>query len=124
MGSLAALSAQAAATSLASDDPTWAHWVVDVYGRICAVPPIQVVERVGEVAVKHGLLFSGAIDQLLTRLEVAQSQGVGPDAAPRGPFTPEEVEALERLRQFRANLSGLPGGPGAVPKAVRHIPTA
>jgi FHA domain len=127
LGSLAALSAQAAATSLASDDPTWAHWVLDVYGRICRVPPLEIVERVGEVAVKHGLLFSEGIDQTLTRLDAAQSDGVAPDGSPRDPLVPAEVQALVRLRQFRGALSGqeaLPGGPGSAPKAVRHVPTA
>ncbi len=124
LGSLAALSAQAVATSLASDDPTWAHWVLDVYGRICRVPPREVVESVGEVALKHGLLFGAAIDQLLARLDVAQSGGVAPDGSPRAPFVPEEVEALDRLRQFKGSLSALPGGSGSSPKAVRHVPTA
>jgi hypothetical protein len=127
LGSLAALSAQAAATSLASDDPTWAHWVLDVYGRICHVPPLEIVERVGEVAIKHGLLFGEGIDKVLTRLDAAEADGVAPDGSPRGPFVPEEVQAIVRLRQFRAALSGqegLPGGPGSAPKAVRHVPTA
>ena len=35
------------------NDPAWAHWVLDVYGRIGRVPSLEVIERVGEIAGKH-----------------------------------------------------------------------
>ena len=127
---LAGLSGQAAATSLASGDPAWAHWVLDVYGRIRRVPPIHVIDRVGEVAANHRQLFGEALDLLLQRLDAPPSEAAGgsvdPPRALGAPIVPEEVEALVRLRDFRSSLASvadLPGA-GAAPKAPRHLPTA
>ena len=120
---LAALSGQAAATSLASGDPAWAHWVLDIHGRIRRIPPVEIVERLGEVAVKHRVLFREAIDLFVARVEpddpaseVAAAQLQEGDGSAR---------ALDRLRDLRAGLTGDEGlpGPGA-PKAARHVPTA
>jgi hypothetical protein len=123
---LAALSVQAAATSLASGDPAWAHWVLDVYGRIHAVPPLETIERVGEVAAKHRPTFRDAIDQLLARLG-ADHDAHSPVAGVAGDDAAEVgVGALVRLRELRASLAGedgLAGGAGVAPKAPRHVPT-
>jgi hypothetical protein len=130
-GSLAALSVQAAATSLASGDPAWAHWVVDVYGRIGRVPPLAVIERLGEVAPKHRQLVRDALEELWARLEVGRSPSVGGvadgPARPLEPVEPQDIEALARLHELRVSLAGddgLPGGAGAASKAPRHVPTA
>jgi hypothetical protein len=123
MDALAALAVQAAATSLASNDPAWAHWVLDVYGRIGRVPPLEVIERVGEIGGKHTHLFSEAFDRLLVRLDGREAGGVDPNGVPITPLMPEEVEALVRLRQYRASFSG-GGAAGSLPKAARHVPTA
>jgi len=127
---LAGLSLQAAATSVASGDPAWARWVLDVYGRIRRVPPVSVIDRVGEVAVKHRPLFRDALDQLLTRLDIGLSGSDGAAGLPHAPPTPltaEDVDALVRLRESYATLSaddGLTGGAGVVPKAARHPATS
>ncbi len=130
-GSLAALSVQASVTSLASGDPAWGHWVVDVYGRIGRVPPLAVIERLGEVAAKHRQLIRDALDVLLRRLEVGPSPSAGgvADGPPRAlePVTPDDIAALARLRELRAGLAGddgLSSGAGAPSKAARHVPTA
>jgi hypothetical protein len=126
---LAALSVQAAATSLASGDPAWAHWVLDVYGRIRAVPPLETIERVGEVAAMHRPMFREAFDQLLARLGADHAApslvggvgGVGDDSGAEA-----GVGALVRLKELRASLAGdegLAGGAGAASKAARHVPT-
>ncbi len=121
---LAALSVQAAATSLASGDPAWAHWVLDVYGRIRAVPPLETIDRVGEVAAKHRPEFREAFDQLLARLGADHT---GPSqVAGDGQEAEVGVGALVRLRELRASLAGedgLAGGAGVAPKAPRHVPT-
>jgi hypothetical protein len=122
---LAALSGQAAATSLASGDPAWAHWVLDIHGRMRRVPPVEIVERVGEVAVKHHVLFGEAIDLFVARLqppgaasEVAVADGQAEEAGDGS------AGALERLRELRAGLAASEGLPGAgAPKAARHVPT-
>jgi FHA domain len=130
-GALAALSVQATVTTLASGDPAWAHWVLDVYGRIGRVPPLAVTERMGEVAAKHRQLVRDALDELLARLEVGPSPSAGgvADGPPRAlePVVPDDIEALARLRELRAGLAGddaLTGGAGSAPKAARHLPTA
>jgi hypothetical protein len=128
-GSLAALSVQAAATSLASEDPAWGHWVVDVYGRIGRVPPLAVIERLGEVAAKHRELIRDALDELLRRLEVGPSPSAGgvADGPSRAlePVAPEDIAALARLRELRAGLAGDdgPSGGAGASKAARHVPT-
>jgi FHA domain-containing protein len=150
-GALAGLCGQAAATSLASGDPTWAQWVLDVYGRTLRVPPLDVIARLAEVGAKHAAVLQTGLDQLLARLdsglspleadadETAQSAAVaavdGVEALASsgrtglGPLSAEDSEALGRLRELRAHLgkgdAGSPsGGPGAVSKSVRHFPTA
>jgi FHA domain len=124
-GALAALCTQAAATTLASGDPAWAHWAIDIYGRIHRVPPSDVIDRLSEVAVAHRPLVRAAIDQLLNRLEAPPAQPVAGSA----PMAPEDVVALERLRELRARLDaegdgGAAGTVGSLPKGARDFPTA
>lgn len=130
---LGGLSGQAAATSLASGDPAWAHWVLDVYGRIGRVPPFDVIDRIAEVAAKHRELSCEALDQILTRLESApppSDAASNPLRAVAAPLVPEELEGLVRLRELRASLGADGaatqggGGAGPAPKASRHPPTA
>jgi FHA domain len=120
---LAALSTQAAATSLASGDPAWAHWVLDVYGRILGVPPLETVERLGEVAVKHGPVFGEAIELLVARLDAVGASSPAAGRLAAGP----SVSALARLRELRARLAGgegLSAGAAGTPKAAHRVPTA
>ena len=124
-GTLTALAGQAAATSLASGDPACAHWVLDIHGRIRRIPSEEIVERLGEVAVKNRVLFREALDLFMARIEpegtssaVATAGGQAQDAAD-GP-----VGALAHLQGLRARLAaddGLSGAPA--PKAARHVPT-
>ncbi|HTQ48914.1 MAG TPA: FHA domain-containing protein [Polyangiaceae bacterium] len=87
---LAALAVQAVATTLASNDPTWAIWVMDIYRRTSRVPPLEVVEHLAEAAAKHAGIVSGSLEELLMHL----SQAVR--SAKDG-----EIEALARLEQVR-----------------------
>jgi hypothetical protein len=121
---LAGLCAQAAATTLASGDPAWAHWVIDVYGRTQQVPPSEVIERLNEVATLHPTLVLSAIDEMLRRIESRASQE---PSAPDGVlFSNEEIEGLHRIRDLRSRIDGGGdgGGGGGGPKAARHLPTA
>ena len=91
---LASLAVQAAATTLAGNDPTWVLWVIDIYRRTERVPPIEVVERVGEAAAKH-------------RGRRARRAGVAaraPRAGRRAARSPDDVDALARLEQVRRVL--------------------
>lgn len=87
---LATLAVQAVATTLASNDPTWAIWVIDIYRRSSLVPPIEVVEHVAEAATKHAGIMHGALEALL--MQLSQSVRSAKDG---------EIEALARLEQVR-----------------------
>lgn len=133
-GALAALAVQASATTLASGDPAWAHWVIEVYGRIRRVPPLDVIERLAEVATKHAVVIRDALDHLLRRLETGPARPAdgtlepgssGRTSAP--PLAAVEGEALIRLRELRAHLGideGAAPGSGSSRAAVPPNPTA
>jgi hypothetical protein len=91
---LAGLAAQAASTTLTTNDPTWVLWAMDIYRRTDRVPPMEVVERIGEAAAKHRSVVPGALDRLLEHLG-----GKARSA------TPSDVEALARLSQIKTVLS-------------------
>ena len=132
---LAALALQASATTLASGDPAWAHWVIEVYGRIRRVPPLDVIERLAEVATKHSVVIRDALDHLLRRLETALPRPADGTLEPPGssgrtsapPLAAAEAEALLRLRELRAHLGiedGASPGGGSSLAAVPPVPTA
>ena len=87
---LASLAVQAVATTLASNDPTWVLWVMDIYRRTGRVPPIEVVEPLADAATKHAGIVHSSLEDLLLHL----SQAVR--SAKDG-----EIEALARLEQVR-----------------------
>jgi hypothetical protein len=93
---LAAVAAQAAATTLVTNDPTWALWVLDVYRRTDGFPRVDVVERLGEVASKHSAIMRGAVETLLEHLaHTAQTA------------SHDSLEALTRLERLRRSLEEL-----------------
>jgi hypothetical protein len=98
---LAALAVQAVATTLASNDPTWVIWVMDIYRRTSRVPPLEVVEPLAEAATKHAGIVHGALEELLMHL----SQAVR--SAKDG-----EIEALARLEQVRRAVQETAPGRG------------
>jgi hypothetical protein len=91
--SLASLSVQAAATTLATNDPTWGLWIFDVYRRTGRVPPLEVVERLWEVIGKHSAVVRGALVGLLEHLHASARSA-----------TSSDVEAISRLEQMRRVL--------------------
>lgn len=87
---LAALALQAASTTVATNDPTWVLWVIDVYARIDRVPPLEVVDRLGEAAGNHVAVVRAKLESMLKRLRAsARSTSSG------------DLEALARLEQMR-----------------------
>jgi hypothetical protein len=86
---LAALATQAAATTLAGNDPTWALWAVEIFGVSERIPPLGVVDKLVEVAVRYPEPVCAAVGKLLQRLEPVARIASGP-----------ELVALARLRQF------------------------
>lgn len=94
---LAALAGQVVATTLATNDPTWVLWTLGIYRRIERVPPIDVVEGVGEAAGKHRGVVSGALNALLQLLESTDRSA-----------SPGDANGLARLQQMRSDLEPPP----------------
>jgi hypothetical protein len=119
---LCGLALQAAAMSLATGDPAWSHWVLDVYGRTGRIPPVDVTERLALVAAQHRVLVRDAIDELLRRLGASPDPGDRPERSePSTDSQTEEVEALVRLRELRRSLDdGAPVVPG---QPARQVPS-
>ncbi len=86
---LAALATQAAATTLAGNDPTWALWAVGIFAASERIPPLGVVETLVEVAARYPELVCAAVGNLLQRLQLAALVASGP-----------ELTALARLREL------------------------
>jgi hypothetical protein len=108
--SLAALARCAASTTLASNEPAWALWVLDAYRRTTQIPPAEVVERLAEVATKHKSLVLGGLTALLEHLG---------SKAPKA--SPQSTSVLARLEQVRRLLSDAEGdGSGVTPTTSRH----
>lgn len=110
VASLASLAERAAATTLATDDATWALWVLDIYRRTALVPPAEVVERLAEVATRHRSLVLGAITSLLEHL-----------GARGGRPSQRSMDALTRLEQVRGLLAeGGPTEESGISPSSRH----
>jgi hypothetical protein len=90
---LAALSAQAVATTLATNEPTWGLWIFDIYRQVARVPPIEIVERLWELVGKHSGIVRGALVALLDQLHISARSA-----------TTTEIAALARLEQMRRLL--------------------
>jgi hypothetical protein len=86
----------AAATTLATNDPTWVVLAMDFCRRTGRVPPLEAVERIAEAAAKHRGVV-GALRGLLDDLRCAARVD-----------SPDEVEALARLEQTRHLLDDKP----------------
>jgi hypothetical protein len=96
---LGALAGQAVATTLATNDPTWLLWALDMYRRTNRIPPAEVVERVAEAATEHRTVVRGGLGTLLRHFE----------GSARSP-SPAEVDVMARLEQLHAVLESSPGG--------------
>jgi hypothetical protein len=97
---LDSLAVQASATTLATNDPTWILWVLDVYRRIERVPPIEVIDQLTEPATGHAGVVRGGVGSLLDGLR-----------ASKRPSSPNEVAAMARLEEMRSRLQEDPNGP-------------
>jgi hypothetical protein len=115
---LATLAVQAAATTIATNDPTWVLWVIDVYRRAESVPPLEVIERVQEAGTDHAGVVRISLEALLERLrasKVGEGGAAGGHGHGRGradggaPSTQRDTETdadndaepLARLEQLR-----------------------
>jgi hypothetical protein len=87
---LAALAVQAAKTTIASNDPAWALWALEIFGRSRRFPPSSVTRQLAEAVAKYPRPMRAAIGELLLRL-----------GQPSASALPEELEAVALLRQLR-----------------------
>jgi predicted component of type VI protein secretion system len=87
---LAGLATNASATSLATGDPAWAVWAMDMYRRMSRVPPPSVVRAWAEVLTKYAAALQGPLGRLVDQLRL--------NAAAQVP--PGDVEALGRLEDL------------------------
>jgi hypothetical protein len=83
---LGAVAAKVTAMTLATNDPTWVLWVLDLYRRVSHVPSLDVANRLAEAAAKHSGVVRAPLRGLLEHLS-ATMQSV----------SEEESEALTRL---------------------------
>jgi hypothetical protein len=103
---LAAVAAQATSTTLASNDPTWVLWVIDIYRRVDRVPPLTVVERVAEAAAQHPAIVQGALTALL--------EHVGRTGRTASADDIDGISRLEQVRRMLESEAGKPD-PGEIP---------
>lgn len=96
LASLASLTVQ---TSIELGDPTWGLWVFDVYRRVNRIPPVEVVDRLRELAARHKIAVRGSLGALLDHL-----------ASTSRSASQNDVDALARLEQMRQFLDeNVPG---------------
>ncbi len=77
--SLAELTLQVLATTMATSDPVWAVWAVDVYARCARIPPPRVVERFAEVAEHYPEALRPALADLLARVRARANDASSED---------------------------------------------
>ena len=97
---LAQPATQPVATTAVTNDPTWVLWVLDVYRRSDRVPPIDLVDRLGEAATEHASVVRGALDNLLAQLRASARSASQTDVAAL-----TRLEAIRRLFQEEAMSS-------------------
>jgi hypothetical protein len=97
-----ALTTAAVEATTLTDDPAWAQWALEVYGRARQVPPLQMVDALQQVDRRHRLPLASSIRALLEQV------GAGAGGA-----TNDEFEALRRLEQLSRALDQGGSVPGA-----------
>jgi hypothetical protein len=90
---LAGLATHAAGTTLATGDPAWAAWAMELYRRTNRVPTPAVVRAWGEVVTKHAAAMQAPLCRLADQLRAKGGLG-------SGQLTPTDVEAMGRLEDL------------------------
>ncbi|MBV9949886.1 MAG: FHA domain-containing protein [Myxococcales bacterium] len=83
---LGTVGAKVAAMTLATGDPTWVLWVLDVHRRLRAVPPVATADSLAEAATNHAAALAGPLRDLLKDLREAVENA-----------SADESDALSRL---------------------------
>ncbi len=93
--SLGAVASKVAAMTVATDDPTWLLWVIDLHRRTGSVPSLDVADKVAAAASKHSGVLRGPLSELIEYLYPITTSG-----------SREEIEALARLDRTRRLIEG------------------
>jgi hypothetical protein len=93
--SLGVVASKVAAMTLATDDPTWLLWVIDLHRRTGSVPSFEVSDAMAAAAAKHSGVLRGPLTELLEYLEPVVESG-----------SREESDALARLERTRRLIDG------------------
>jgi hypothetical protein len=99
---LASLGAQVVATSLATGDPSWSLWVIEIVGRCGLVPTAELLERLAEVGVLHPDDLRKPIADLAIRLR-AEAHGAPGELLARIARLEEIGRELEAQRMATPN---------------------
>ena len=100
---LATLGLAAARVSLDSGEVNWGCWAAQVYRRVEHVPPVVLVQKLGELAARHasGGSHSPALRDIADSIEHLALHCRSIDRM----LSNDETEALASLEQLRASLS-------------------
>jgi predicted component of type VI protein secretion system len=93
---LAGLATHASATTLATGDPAWAAWTMDIYRRTNRVPTPGVVRAWGEALTKHAVALQAPLGRLVEQLRGKGGAAPGQAGQPAN----AEGEALGRLEDL------------------------
>lgn len=85
---LAKLALGAARASLTLEEATWAVWVAQVYRRVPLVMPEEVVQKLGELALRYPADMAEPVEQLTAHVR----------KVPAGPEQGAVIAALEQIR--------------------------
>jgi pSer/pThr/pTyr-binding forkhead associated (FHA) protein len=86
-----------ASMTLATDDPRWLLWVIDLHRRTASVPSLDVVDKLAVAAARHSVVLGGPLGELLDSLDPLESSGA---------LSEEEIEGLARLQRTRRLMEG------------------
>jgi hypothetical protein len=101
--SIESVAAKASELALAADDPTWAHWTLELYRRMGSIPALEVTDRLAEATVRHPTALRGPLVGLVDHLHASEAGG-----------SHDEVEALTRLDRTSRLIDGHPPPQGGI----------
>ena len=94
---LGTVASKVASMTLATDDPKWLLWVIDLHRRIASVPSVEILDKLAVAGPRHGAVLGGPLGELLESLESLVRSGSPKD---------QDLEGLARLQRTRRQMEG------------------
>jgi len=94
---LGTVASKVASMTLATDDPKWLLWVIDLHRRIASVPSVEILDKLAVAGPRHGAVLGGPLGELLESLESSILSGSPKD---------HDLEGLARLQRTRRQMEG------------------